>query len=340
MEFKAIQKTATFLDPFNKMTPKNVPVEIRLDPLTGRSSRICHFRDLAWTKPDLDALVAGTDARCPFCPQIIAKITPNFPPDVLSEGRLADGDLLLFPNIAPYDSLSVVVSLGEKHFVPMTGFEPERIARAFSLVRRFFDRLEEIRHPESVYHLINWNYMPPAGSSIVHPHLQIFASATATTLLREKLEAARAYQAAQGKNFWDDLVQTEQGGPRFIGEIGRTRWLSVYAPQGLMGDVTAVVDGARSLFDLTDADHLDLGRGIQRVLAAYDQMGVYSFNMGMFAGARGDDHARLHIVLSPRLIINPAIGTSDINSLQHMQGDAFCLAYPEEIAKKIREVFS
>jgi galactose-1-phosphate uridylyltransferase len=339
MEFKIIKKTATFLDPFNKMALKNVAVEVRQDPLTGRNARIRPFTSLTWTKPDLEALAAGTEARCPFCPQVISKITPNFPEDILPEGRLADGDLLLFPNIAPYDSLSAVVSLGEKHLVPMTGFEPERIARAFALTRRFFDRLESIRHPESVYHLINWNYMPPAGSSVIHSHLQVFASSTATNLLRAKLDAARAYTAEHGTNFWDDLVKAEKGGERWIGDIGRTRWLSVFAPQGLMGDVTAVVDGAGTLFDLTDEDHLDLGRGIVRVLAGYDRLGVYSFNMGMYAGARNDAHARLHLVLSPRLIISPAIGTSDISSLQHLQGDAFCLVYPEEIARKIRETF-
>lgn len=339
MEFKIIKKEATYLDPFNKMALKTVPVEVRQDPLTGRNSRIRSFTTLTWTKPDLEALAAGTEARCPFCPQVISKITPNFPPDILPEGRLADDDLLLFPNLAPYDSLSAVVSLGEKHLVPMTGFEPERLARAFALSRRFFDRLEAIRHPESVYHLINWNFMPPAGSSVIHSHWQIFASSTATYRLRTELDAARVYAAERGANFWDDLVTAERGGERWIGEIGRTRWMSVFAPQGFMGDVTAVVDGARTLFDLTDEDHLDLGRGIARILAGFDRMGLYSFNMGLYAGARNDDHSRLHLVLSPRLIISPAIGTSDVSSLQHLQGDAFCLVYPEEIARKMRELF-
>ena len=48
---------------------------------------------------------AVTPARCPFCPGRVLEVTPRFPPQLVAEGRLTRGDLVLFPNQAPYDFL-------------------------------------------------------------------------------------------------------------------------------------------------------------------------------------------------------------------------------------------
>ena len=66
MKFEAIARETVLLDPNNDMTRKDIPNEIRLDPLTGKTSRICHFRELRWDKPDIDKLIAGTENWCPF----------------------------------------------------------------------------------------------------------------------------------------------------------------------------------------------------------------------------------------------------------------------------------
>ena len=71
MEFKAFQKETVILNPAKAMARKSIPSEIRIDPLTGRSARICHFMKLEWPKPDFEQLVAGTEKNCPFCPHNI-----------------------------------------------------------------------------------------------------------------------------------------------------------------------------------------------------------------------------------------------------------------------------
>ena len=270
MKFEAIAREAVLLDPSDNLARKTIPNEIRRDPLTGKTSRICHFRELEWKKPDLDKLVAGTESWCPFCPDKLFKVTPCFPEEILPEGRMILDDKVLFPNIAPYDRLSAVATLGERHYIPMTEIEPQRIADGFRLAIKYFRHLEDIKHPESVYHLISWNYMPASGSSIIHPHLQVFASSFAPNFLREKLEAARDYMDKHGSNYWDDLVATEkENEERFLGEIGRTQWLTVFAPLGAVGDVTAVVPGIRSTLELTDQDLDDLAIGLTKLMAAY-----------------------------------------------------------------------
>jgi galactose-1-phosphate uridylyltransferase len=222
----------------------------------------------------------------------------------------------------------------------MTDISPDHIADAFQLAIRFFRRVDELDHPESVYHLINWNYMPASGSSLIHPHLQVFASAYAPHLLQEELDCAKTYLEQKGTNYWDDLVLTEKAaGRRFLGQIGRTDWLTVYAPLGVAGDVTAVVEGVNCTLELTDDDIKDLAQGLTRLMSAYDEMGVYNFNMNFFPGARGDEHARFHIVFSPRTFFNQALGTPDIGALRNLYNEGICMAFPEEINEKLKPEF-
>lgn len=340
MKFEAIPRETVLLDPNNNMVPKNIPNEIRIDPLTGRTSRVCHFRELKWKKPDLDKLIAGTETWCPFCPEKVLAVTPCFPPDIVPEGRLILEDKVLFPNIAPYDRMGAVATLGSRHYIPMTEIEPQVIADGFRLALKYFRLLHHMNHPESVYHLISWNYMPASGSSIIHPHLQVFATCFAPNLLREKLAAAKTYMEANQRNYWDDLIAAEkENRRRFLGQIGRTTWLTVFAPLGAVGDVMAVVDDVRSTLELTDDDLMDLATGTTKLMAAYDRIGIYNFNMSFFAGSQKDEHARFHLIFSPRIYFNPSIGTPDVASLGRLFGESVCMGFPEEISELLLPEF-
>lgn len=340
MEFEASHKETVIRDSDNDMALRAIPSEIRRDPLTGRSARICHFMKLKWQKPDFEKMVAGTENVCPFCPGRVMQITPRFPAEILPEGRLVSGDMVLFPNIAPYDSLGAVATLGARHFIPMAEIDAARIVRGFSLGMDFFRRLDAIAHPESVYHLVNWNYMPPAGSSLIHPHLQVFATSSAPNLLREELAASRGYLAAKGSNFWEDLVAAEKAADRrYLGTIGRTDWLCAYAPMGVAGDVLAVTREVEAALELSDADLEDIAEGLVRVMAAYDAMGIYSFNMNFFGGRKGDEAYRFHLLFSPRTFFNQALGATDVGALRNLYNETLCMAFPEEITGMIRPYF-
>jgi len=340
MEFHAVQKETVMRNPAKNMAERSIPSEIRVDPLTGRTARICHFMKLAWEKPAFDDLVKSTAASCPFCDERVTSVTPCFPEEIAPEGRMQSGDMVLFPNIAPYDSLGAVATLGSAHYVPMTSFSIHRLVEAFQLAMRFFRRVKEIGHPEAVYPIINWNYMPPSGSSLIHPHLQVFATSSAPNLMRQELEAAVLYHRRHQRNFWDDLVAHEQEtGERYLGTIGRTAWLSAYAPMGVAGDVLAVVEGAACTLDLTDGDLEDIADGLTRAMAAYDAMGIYSFNMNFFTGEPGDRHARFHLLFSPRTFFNQSLGTPDIGALRNLFNETLCMAYPEEINRLLQTHF-
>jgi galactose-1-phosphate uridylyltransferase len=340
MKFVAYQKKTVILNPLKDMAPKEIPVEIRVDPLTGRTARICHFMKLQWDKPDLQALVAGTEEKCPFCPGRVMKVTPCFSEDLVPDGRITLDDLVLFPNLAPYDQIGAVAVLGSRHYIPMTEIEPKRIAKGFALAMKFFRTIHQNSHPESVYHIASWNYMPPAGSSIIHPHLQVFVTSNAPNLLREELRSAETYTEKYGSNYWDDLVDYEiKEGKRYLGSIGRTVWLTTYAPLGVAGDVMGVVRGVRSTLALSDEDLFHLALGLSKIMAAYDEMGIYSFNVNFFTGRVDDDFARFHILFSPRTYFNPALGTPDVAALRNLFNESVCMTFPEEINTKLKTYF-
>jgi galactose-1-phosphate uridylyltransferase len=184
------------------------------------------------------------------------------------------------------------------------------------------------------------NYMPASGSTLVHPHYQVFATAYAPNQLREELQAAESYMKKNGTIYWDDLVKAEKTGKdRFLGRIGRSNWMTVFAPLGVAGDVVAVVDGTRTTLDLLDDDLTDLAYGLNNLMAAYDKMGIYNFNISFFPGAAGDDFTRFHLVFSPRTFFSQALGTPDVAALRNLNNEGICMAFPEDINKMLKKAF-
>ncbi len=339
MKFEAIKKETIMLNPTQDMAERRIASEVRIDPLTGRTARICHFMKLQWEKPDFPSLIAGTESWCPFCAEKVLKVTPLFPKTLIPEGRLQKEDMVIFPNLAPYDSIGAVATFGP-HYIPMTMFTPELTAAALGFALDFFRRIEHSGHPEAVYHIINWNYMPPAGSSLIHPHLQVFSTSSAPNLMRQELEASKNYFDTRGTNYWDDLIDAEkQSGQRYLGKTGRIHWMTAFAPMGVAGDVLAVSEKVCCTLDLTEQDLMDLAKGIANVIAEYDKMGIYSFNMNFFTGAATDTHFRFHLLFSPRTFFNQKLGTPDIGALRNLFNETLCMAYPEEINALLKKGF-
>ncbi len=340
MKFESIKKETLMLSPQNNMEEKRIPSEIRIDPLTGRSARICHFMKLKWEQPDFNTMVSGTEVYCPFCPDKVLEVTPCFPKEILPEGRMRRKDMVIFPNLAPYDSIGAVATMGGRHYIPMMELHPDLMASAFGFALDFFRRIEDLNHPESVFHIVNWNYMPPAGSSLIHPHLQVFSTSTAPNLMRQELSAAKQYHEINKTNYWEDLVVAERNAnERYLGKIGRSHWMTAYAPMGVAGDVMAVFEDVKCTLELTDSDLTDLANGLKQVIAGYDKMGIYSFNMNFFTGSKTDDHARFHLLFSPRTFFNQSLGTPDIGALRNLFNETLCMAFPEEINAMLKEEF-
>ena len=129
-------------------------------------------------------------------------------------------------------------------------------------------RLVRRLDPTAVWSSVNANYLPPSGSSLVHPHIQSSHDACGLTGQRLMAEQAGAWHERRSGSDRAALVDQEATGPRWVGHIGRVAWLTPFAPTGFH-EVWGVVSGAADVTDLTEQDSRALGQGLSQVLAAY-----------------------------------------------------------------------
>ena len=201
-----------------------IPLEFRTDPLTGRTCRIVRYSLERIIRPDLAALEKRSqELTCPFCPPLVEQITPRFPPDLVPEGLIRQGKAVAFPNTGPYDVYGVVVAISDRHFIPLKEFDIETVQNALLAAQSYIKSVQKF-DPAAKYHFIAWNYMPPSGGSLVHPHLQSNAGYYPTDYQKQILEASEKYYQEKGTNYWSDLLEQEKKtGERYIGQDRATR---------------------------------------------------------------------------------------------------------------------
>jgi galactose-1-phosphate uridylyltransferase len=341
IEFRSDKRWGEFHDPRDGFKLNRAESEVRYDPLTGDSGRICHFSFDRMPPLELDAAIEATAANCPFCPDKVHEITPKFPAELIPEGRLRRGEAVIFPNLFPYDDVSAVGVISKAHFLPVHEAGDAILTDILLLAREFFERIEAARESDAApsYAHFTWNYLPPAGGSQLHPHVQVIHTTRPANLVRRRLAAAASWRHEHGRPYAAELLDTERKlGDRWVGETGAVAWYVPYVPTGVLGDVTAIFSEKATFTDLSDADVTTFVRGLKRVLAFFAAKGLTSFNLafaGDFAGAEADRHW-LQAQIVPRLYVNPAMQSTDAAYLQMLWHEPFAMAYPEEIAAGLR----
>ena len=310
----------------------------RRDPLTGASARILTGVKLQPpTRPDLTELTAPP-AFCPFDAEHLETATVPFPAELTAEGRIRLGRAVVVPNIMAYATHSAVgIYDPGRHFLDLDELTPSLVGDALTVMVRHA-RLVRRLDPTAVWSSINANYLPPSGSSLVHPHLQSSHDACGLTVQRLMAEKSRAWHERNG-SYWAALVEAEAGGPRWAGHIGRVAWLTPFAPTGFH-EVWGVVSGAADVTDLTEEDSQALGQGLSQVLSAYRAWNLTSFN---FAVIGGGPQAREHghqVVLKVVSRSNPEpFYRSDATYFERLYGEALIDLSPEEVAEAVRARF-
>lgn len=338
LEFLAEPKTMTFLEPATG-EPVTRGAEVRVDPLTGDTVRVFDFPFRVPPPPDLDALDRATRERCPFCPDKLEAATPRFPERLVPGGRMQNGRMVVVPNLLPYDLVCAVAVLGDEHLVRLPAMQPGFLADAFRLCQRFQRAIGE-RLPEARHRSLNWNFMPPSGGSLVHPHIQLVAGDRPYRYWVALTEAARRYHARTGGHFWPDYLAAEQRlGERVVGATGPWTWLTAFAPRSRFFEVVALHERAASFERLDPADLLPLAEGLTRAFGFLDSLGFWSFNLVVF-GAEEDDPEgfRLQLRVTPRLVVLPA-GMNDMSFVVY-QGEFLAFYRPEAIAAALRPRFA
>jgi len=338
MDFLASKGWAKFLDPKKNFEEVEIPCEFREDPITQRSSRICHF-DMPGIPPFDWNFYKDPSKKgfCPFCPDVIEKVTPKFPVALIDEGRFSEADAVLIPNIMPYDEYSGVCVLVKQHVVPLSELISSIIKNGLLLCAKYIEVVRsKADNPQDLYGTIYWNFMPPSGGSLIHPHLQVSVTKRPGNLHRLYLEKTRAYYNQTGKHAFNDLINAEKkDGQRFVGNLSKVNCLTNFASLGLMSDVLFVFDGIKDLFQDGINELGYFATLISRVLRFYDEWNLFSFNMAVFSGNQKDDGFTSFAILSPRMWIDPKYGVSDVSALRFLYDEPFSIVYPEDIALKL-----
>ncbi|HPC87144.1 MAG TPA: hypothetical protein PK927_11735, partial [Smithellaceae bacterium] len=176
--------TGRHLSPFDGFEPKDMTIEERYDETTGVASRILPYRVRPAQKPDTAVyLEKSPESICPFCPELFDKMTPRFTPDIIESGKFDRGSAFLFPNAFPYDATNTVAIFSHRHFMALDELTPDAMRDGFAVCRDYFYRMAELQKGYQ-FGSINWNYMPPAGGGLIHPHLQTIAGKKPTSFMR------------------------------------------------------------------------------------------------------------------------------------------------------------
>ena len=276
MEFETHTQASTFHSPLADFEEVTEEVEVRVDPLTGRTARIADGSFVASEDYDIESVVSD-DEGCFFCPGTVEEATPTYP-DWMDVERGSWGEATSFPNLNPYGAHSNVVALTETHFQPMEAFTPQQFADGLGAALEFVHAV--VDHDASVrYASVNMNFLKSAGSSLVHPHMQTLVDDRGTNEGRRLFEAATTYRDREGTDYWDDLVAAERDGERWVGTTGPVDWVAAFAPKHHR-HVLGVVD--REGLPAPDGAAVEgLAEGLPNVLASYADAGLNAFNVAL-----------------------------------------------------------
>lgn len=338
--FRVVESSSTFLHPRRNFKPVSVSFQVRFDPLTGRTGHFSHFGAIKAQELDIEQyLRPEVKGFCPFCLDQRDAFTPKFSDGIVSEGRVSRGEAMLIPNLFPYDIHSGIVVMTDDHLVLLEDFSKQRLVDALALGTDFLKKVAE-SDPGLSCHIGTWNYMPPSGGGLVHPHQQFFATNNPGNQFTDELAASEAFRKKYGTTYWSELIQEEkERKERYIGSTGRIEWLSSFVSMGILGEILAIIPDCCSVADLTDEVISDLAGGLLRVFRYYKDAGIPSFNAAWFFGPAGQNHFLSHFRIIPRTFLNTRDFAPDLNFFQALLAEPVSVILPEQLCAEVSPYF-
>lgn len=253
---------------------------------------------------------------CPFCRDAVMTVTPTFPDGT----RIIRGESVTFPNLFPFGEGHVVTVMTREHAV--VAFSRQQVMDAL------LSQIEALRQVDG-YPSINWNFLPSAGASLVHPHMQGLSDSHPSRIVDIYCTASEQYRKKQGRNYWDAVLEQERASDRYLfgDEI---LWSAHAVPVGereVRGILpVATLDEIENYVDL-------MARGILEIISLYRELGTHAFNMSIFFDRRGTDHGfRAFCSMISRINPNPS-STSDSAFMERLHLEPVIMTLPEDLGK-------
>jgi galactose-1-phosphate uridylyltransferase len=336
LRFEKQTVTAHFIHPGGQ--PVEKWIEIRTNPITGRTSRVALARSDE-KEPGIDRLPgpppnADDRENCPFCRPQMAEKTPRLAPILDRAGRMVYGNSVLFPNLFPYGAYSAVSLFGDDHFVEIGTAALQEYADCLMNCSRYLKAIRSA-DPQARYMAITQNHLPSAGGSLVHPHLQINADRIGANHQRFLQARAAAYHQHTGGLLFSDYLDYEvQEGSRHIGTTGAWQWMAAYAPEGFY-EIWGILPGICSLEHISESHWQDCGRGILNTQRFYRSLCRNGYNLGILLIEDGGP-LEVRITLLVRSNYAPW-ARNDHTGFEVMLGDMATFTRPEQTAADARE---
>jgi galactose-1-phosphate uridylyltransferase len=293
-------------------------LEIREELLTGHRCKISPAR----LNRRLDSVYRPPPpARdCPFCRENVFSATPTF----AGGDRICVGESVTFPNMFPFAEWHTVTVITARHDAGK--FSRSEILDALSGQVQSFSGVEG-------YKSINWNYLPSAGASIVHPHLQGLSDRRPPVLAEHYLLGGIRYRERNGRSYWDDLVEHERDSPRFLfGD--ELVWYAHHVPLGERE--------VRCILPVSTCDEFSsfiepFADGLLRILSFYRECGTCAFNMSVFFDrSRSPNGFTSFCSIISR--INPNVAsTSDTAFMERLHLEPVILTRPEDLGRDFHD---
>lgn len=349
MEFRKIVRKARLLDPGNKFKPQVQPIEYRKDLLTDRWCRInikraervkqvlAQSRRKQKVDQGLLKLIDETKEKCFFCPKNIERDTPEFSPDIWKSGRIQKGQCVVFPNLFPFSQYHAVATISSQHYLDLDEFSEQMVIDNLTACRDYIRAIHK-KDKRASFPIYNWNHLPPAAASIIHPHVQVLLDREPTSYLARLLNSSKEYFMKTGKNFWKEIVREEERlSERFISKNKSLSCITSFAPQGNR-EIQIIFTGISNLSQLDKTKIEDFSRCLIKILRGYKKLGVGSFNLSSFSGPM---NKRLdYYWLNLKIISRPsfqAYYTSDTGFMERFHYQSIIEQKPEDVATEIRK---
>ncbi|MFB3885800.1 MAG: hypothetical protein ACE144_11285 [Thermodesulfobacteriota bacterium] len=335
IKFERIHLQSDLLSPLQGFEPISVPIEIRIDPLTKRRSRIITLNLPSKGRFDFSQM-SEESKGCFFCPENIFQKTPKFLEEIIPEGRIQIGQAVGFPNLNPIGTYGSVVVLCQEHFLNLNQLTPKIYEDALSLSIDIARRTMAF-DPNARYWQINQNFLFPAGSTILHPHVQVIGDPVSTNEMELLLNAVSSYHQRNKTSYWNDLTQIEKElKERYITNLGRTHWITPFAPVGF-NEVCGIVEEYGSITTLGQEEVSSLAKGIVSTLKYYDDKDLNSFNFSIYS-ISGEPTHQLFIRIISRTPIQPYY-PNDWTAFKVLHSEPTFNTIPEELCREIRPYF-
>ncbi|MFW6196985.1 MAG: hypothetical protein ACOC5D_06605 [Thermoplasmatota archaeon] len=325
IEFKSKKEFSEFYNP-NEDELEEVEIEIRHDPLTGKTSRIIQ-------KPfpiaeDSDMSDVEKDSFCPMCSENIYDVGAR-DTRVLDKKLGEKGEAVLMANITPYAEYSLVCRLAKDHYLELDEFEVHHFSDAFELLSDYLGKVKE--KGDVKYSSIIMNYLKPAGSSIVHPHMQMLISDQYNDLYRRRYEEGRRFYEKHGESYWEVFVREDN--ERRIGKIGDIDWFSAFSPQGFE-HIKGIYYG-----EFLEIDAEDLAKGMINVLRTYKDLNYNSFNISVFVPPLNQEEGFATVVDMVTRSNLDRFYWSDVSAINKLQDEPLTNRKPEKIISDYKKRF-